>query len=135
MLRRPSLQDQDLPAYITQMYIRVVSLSIAHRITGTLSPNLRDASEGLAEVFCLTDPSRPDNPIVFASEGSYLQSSLKLVLANRMQEFNRTTQYGLSYVIGRNCRFLQGPKTSPLSPKRLGDAIRSGKEHCEVFLN
>lgn len=36
---------------------------------GTLPPHLREASEGLAEVFCLTDPSRPDNPIVFASEG------------------------------------------------------------------
>lgn len=36
---------------------------------GTLAPHLREASEGLAEVFCLTDPSRPDNPIVFASEG------------------------------------------------------------------
>ena len=64
------LVEQDLPAYITQMYIQIVSLSISRRITGTLAPHLRDASEGLAEVFCLTDPSRPDNPIVFASEGT-----------------------------------------------------------------
>lgn len=63
------LTQQALPAFVTQVYIRVVSLSIARRITGTLAPHLRDASEGLAEVFCLTDPSRPDNPIVFASEG------------------------------------------------------------------
>lgn len=41
----------------------------------------------------------------------------------------------MSYAIGRNCRFLQGPRTNPLSPRRLGDAVRSGKEHCEVFLN
>ena len=60
---------EDLPAYITQMYIQIVSLSISQRITGVLAPHLREASEGLAEVFCLTDPSRPDNPIVFASEG------------------------------------------------------------------
>lgn len=64
-----SLAEQDLPAYITQIHIQIVSLSIARRITGNLAPHLRDASEGLAEVFCLTDPSRPDNPIVFASEG------------------------------------------------------------------
>ena len=64
------LTQQDLPAYITQMYVQIVSLSISQRITGTLAPHLRDASEGLAEVFCLTDPSRPDNPIVFASEGA-----------------------------------------------------------------
>lgn len=63
---------EDLPAYITHMYIQIVSLSISQRITGVLAPHLREASEGLAEVFCLTDPSRPDNPIVFASEGQSL---------------------------------------------------------------
>ena len=63
------LTQHDLPAYVTQTYIQVVSLSISRRITGTLVPHLREAAEGLAEVFCLTDPSRPDNPIVFASEG------------------------------------------------------------------
>lgn len=66
------LTEQDLPAYITQLYVQIVSLSISRRITGALAPHLRDASEGLAEVFCLTDPSRPDNPIVFASEGECL---------------------------------------------------------------
>lgn len=64
------LTEEDLPAFITQIYVQVVSLSISRRITGTLPPHLREASEGLAEVFCLTDPSRPDNPIVFASEGT-----------------------------------------------------------------
>lgn len=63
------LVKEDLPAYITHMYIQIVSLSISRRITGTLAAHLQEASEGLAEVFCLTDPSRPDNPIVFTSEG------------------------------------------------------------------
>jgi hypothetical protein len=58
-----------LPAFVASTYIQTVSLSIQRRITGTLPAHLREASEGLAEVFCLTDPSRPDNPIVFASEG------------------------------------------------------------------
>ncbi|QSZ34897.1 hypothetical protein DSL72_007758 [Monilinia vaccinii-corymbosi] len=65
------LVREDLPAYITWTYIQTVSISIQRRITGTLPAHLREASEGLAEVFCLTDPSRPDNPIVFASEGMY----------------------------------------------------------------
>ncbi|KAG4436341.1 hypothetical protein IFR05_008162 [Cadophora sp. M221] len=112
------LVREDLPAYITHTYLQTVSLSIQRRITGTLPSNLREASEGLAEVFCLTDPSRPDNPIVFASE-----------------EFHRTTQYGMSYVIGRNCRFLQGPKTNPFSVRRIREKIEAGVEHCEVFLN
>jgi hypothetical protein len=64
------LVREDLPAYITHTYIQTVSLSIQRRITGTLPSHLREASEGLAEVFCLTDPSRPDNPIVFTSEGN-----------------------------------------------------------------
>jgi hypothetical protein len=66
-----TLVRDDLPAYITHTFIQVVSLSIQRRITGTLAPHLRESSEGLAEVFCLTDPSRPDNPIVFASEGEF----------------------------------------------------------------
>lgn len=67
---------EDLPAFITHTYIQTVSLSIQRRITGTLPPHLREASEGLAEVFCLTDPSRPDNPIVFASEGEYFITNI-----------------------------------------------------------
>ncbi|KAL9605807.1 MAG: hypothetical protein Q9179_000993 [Wetmoreana sp. 5 TL-2023] len=113
-----ALVVDDLPAYITHMYIQIVSLSISQRITGTLAPHLREASEGLAECFVLTDVTRPDNPIVFASE-----------------EFNRTTQYGMSYVIGRNCRFLQGPRTNSSSVRRIRDATHAGREHCEVFLN
>nr|XP_036582835.1 hisactophilin c49s mutant phototropin phy3 fusion protein [Colletotrichum truncatum]KAF6791626.1 hisactophilin c49s mutant phototropin phy3 fusion protein [Colletotrichum truncatum] len=112
------LVQQDLPAYITHLWIQTVSVSIKRRITGTLPVQLREMSEGLAEVFCLTDPSRHDNPIVFASE-----------------EFHRTTQYGMNYVIGRNCRFLQGPKTNPFSVKRIRDKILAGKEHYETFLN
>lgn len=68
---------EDLPAFITHTYIQTVSLSIQRRITGTLPRHLREASEGLAEVFCLTDPSRPDNPIVFASEGNVLSSKFE----------------------------------------------------------
>lgn len=66
-----ALVQEDLPAYITHTYIQTVSLSIQRRITGTLPTHLQEASEGLAEVFCLTDVSRPDNPIVFASEGHF----------------------------------------------------------------
>ncbi|KAH8882810.1 hypothetical protein GQ53DRAFT_587654, partial [Thozetella sp. PMI_491] len=113
-----ALAQEDLPAFITHIWIQTVSASIKKRITGTLPPQLRDMSEGLAEVFCLTDPSRHDNPIVFASE-----------------EFHRTTQYGMNYVIGRNCRFLQGPKTNPFSVKRIREKLEAGKEHYETFLN
>jgi len=64
-----ALAREDLPAYVTHVWIQTVSVSIRRRINGTLPPQLMNMSEGLAEVFCLTDPSRRDNPIVFASEG------------------------------------------------------------------
>lgn len=123
----------DLPAFITHVYVQVASVSISKRVTGNLPPMLREASEGLAEVFCLTDPSRTDNPIIFASEGMGF-SLREMTLAN-FAEFHRTTQYGVSYAIGRNCRFLQGPKTNRSSVARFKEMITAGKEHSEVFLN
>lgn len=41
----------------------------------------------------------------------------------------------MSYILGRNCRFLQGPFTNPLSVRRLRDAVLAGRQHQEVFLN
>lgn len=41
----------------------------------------------------------------------------------------------MSYVLGRNCRFLQGPKTNPFSVKRIREKLEAGQEHCETFLN
>ena len=69
-------------------------------------------------MFCLSDPSIKDNPIVYASE-----------------EFYRTTQYGRDYVIGRNCRFLQGPKTDRNTVARIKEAVRTGQESFETILN
>ncbi|RKF55772.1 putative white collar protein [Erysiphe neolycopersici] len=110
------LVSEDLPAYITYIYAQTVNQSIQRRITGTMPAHLIEASEGLAEVFCMTDPSREGNPIIFSSEG-------------------KTTQYGISHVIGRNCRFLQGPKTNPHTVRRFREKIKAGVEHCEVILN
>ena len=50
------LVRDDLPAFITHVFIQVASVSISKRVIGNLSPLLREASEGLAEVFYLTDP-------------------------------------------------------------------------------
>ncbi|KAF2756535.1 hypothetical protein EJ05DRAFT_67178 [Pseudovirgaria hyperparasitica] len=108
---------EDLPAFITHVYIKIASRAITQRVTGNLPKGSQEA-EGLAEVFCFTDVSRPDNPIIFASE-----------------EFHRTTQYGVNYAIGRNCRFLQGPCTNRDSIRRVRTAVETGQEISEVFLN
>ncbi|KAI1371501.1 hypothetical protein F4677DRAFT_308324 [Hypoxylon crocopeplum] len=112
------LAGEDLPAYVTHTWIQTVSVTLKRRMADTLPLHLRDLSGGLAEAFCLTDPSRDGNPIVFASE-----------------EFHKMTQYGMGHVLGRNCRFLQGPKTNPSSMRRIREHLEAGKEHCETLLN
>ncbi|MCJ1392613.1 hypothetical protein MMC18_005483 [Xylographa bjoerkii] len=107
------LAEKDLPAYTAHLYISVVKASMMKPVAQ--GPQPTEASEGFAEVFCLTDPSRPDNPIVFASEA-----------------FHQMTQYSMNYIIGRNCRFLQGPKTNAASLERIRDAVVRNEEHCEL---
>ena len=55
----------------------------------------------------ITDPRQEDNPIVFANNA-----------------FLRLTGYTREEVLGRNCRFLQGPETDPDAIDRVREAIR-----------
>ncbi|KAF1970300.1 hypothetical protein BU23DRAFT_570884 [Bimuria novae-zelandiae CBS 107.79] len=126
-----------LPAYITYRMINVVTECLVKDITGTNSPFMRDLVEGLAEVYCMSDPNLPDNPLVFASEGIWdasTNSSFSIRLHSRA-EFYNTTQYNHEYVIGRNCRFLQGPGTSRAAIGRVSRALRNGHEISELLLN
>lgn len=54
----------------------------------------------------ITDPRQTDNPIIFANDA-----------------FCWLTGYAREEVIGRNCRFLQGPETDPETVQRLRNAI------------
>lgn len=62
----------------------------------------------------ITDPRRPDNPIVFANDA-----------------FLRLTGYERHEVIGKNCRFLQGPKTDKAAVAQIRDAV-SGEADLSV---
>lgn len=66
-----ALAKEDLPAYITHTWSDIAEQSMRRKMTGMMPENLQYLSEGLAEVFCISDPSRKDNPIVFASEGEF----------------------------------------------------------------
>ena len=68
--------------------------------------------------FVITDPSMPDNPIVYASEGFLL-----------------LTGYALQQVLGRNCRFLQGPETDAKAVERIRRGIESGEDTTVVLMN
>mmetsp|Transcript_27738 Transcript_27738/g.88051 ORF Transcript_27738/g.88051 Transcript_27738/m.88051 type:complete len:451 (-) Transcript_27738:2950-4302(-) len=68
--------------------------------------------------FVITDPHFPDNPIIFASPG-----------------FLEMTGYSREDVLGRNCRFLQGPSTDKQTVGRLRKGIRCGHETTEMLIN
>ncbi|KAN0119674.1 hypothetical protein V8E51_001882 [Hyaloscypha variabilis] len=112
------LCTEALSAFVTHIMVGVISQCAEQDITGRSIPAVHDLVGNLAEVFCLTDPSLHENPIIFASE-----------------EFHRTTQYGTSYAIDSNCRFLQGPATDKECTLRLAKAISLGQETNEILLN
>jgi diguanylate cyclase (GGDEF)-like protein/PAS domain S-box-containing protein len=51
------------------------------------------------------------------------------------QGFEQLTGYRSEDVVGRNCRFLQGPDTDPEAVRALGDAVKAGREHRVVLRN
>jgi PAS domain-containing protein len=113
------LLAEGLPAYIAHVLTNEVMKYMEKQIPRMrLSHMDQQPVKGISEVFCLTDPNMKDHPIIYASK-----------------EFFRLTQYGRDYAIGRNCRFLQGPKTGSDSVFRLSRAIRDGREVCETVLN
>ena len=66
----------------------------------------------------MSDPNLPDNPIVFASRGFY-----------------DLTGYSPAEVIGKNCRFLQGPETDPEAISVIRGGIMQGKDVGVTLVN
>ena len=66
------LVEVALPAYITHRLVTLVTDTLVKEITGNSAPIMRELVPSLAEVYCVTDPSIADNPIVYASEGEPL---------------------------------------------------------------
>jgi len=65
----------------------------------------------------VTDPRKPDNPIVLANDA-----------------FLELTGYTADEVVGRNCRFLQGPGTAPSDIDRMRRELADGKHNVAVEL-
>lgn len=49
--------------------------------------------------------------------------------------FNAVTGYPRNQIVGRNCRFLQGPGTAPEAVQRIRDGLNSGEGCTELLLN
>ena len=66
----------------------------------------------------VTDPRQPDNPIIFAN-----------------QAFRAMTGYAPEELVGRNCRFLQGPDTDPAQIDAIRRAVAQGEDVAVDILN
>ena len=71
-----------------------------------------------AEGIVIADARLPDMPLIYVNEG-----------------FERITGYTSVEVVGRNCRFLQGPGTDPSSLEKLRSALRENRACTVLLLN
>nr|AML77445.1 putative LOV domain-containing protein [Portulaca pilosa] len=80
--------------------------------------DLATTLERIEKNFVITDPRLPDNPIIFASDS-----------------FLELTEYSREEILGRNCRFLQGPETNPETVRKIRDAIHNETEVTVQLIN
>ncbi|KAE8688853.1 Phototropin-1 [Hibiscus syriacus] len=83
-----------------------------------VSEDLKDALSTFQQTFVVSDATKPDYPILYASAG-----------------FFKMTGYTSREVIGRNCRFLQGAGTDPEDVAKIREALQAGKNYCGRLLN
>ncbi|XP_047310369.1 phototropin-2-like [Impatiens glandulifera] len=82
------------------------------------SQELKDALSTLQQTFVVSDATKPDCPIVYASSG-----------------FFTMTGYSSKEIVGKNCRFLQGAETDQKEVEKIRDAVKNGKSYCGRLLN
>nr|AML77160.1 putative LOV domain-containing protein [Gloriosa superba] len=80
--------------------------------------DLATTLERIEKNFVITDPRLPDNPIIFASD-----------------TFLELTEYSREEILGRNCRFLQGPETDPATVRKIREAIDNQTEVTVQLIN
>lgn len=80
--------------------------------------DLATTLERIEKNFVITDPRLPDNPIIFASDS-----------------FLELTEYSREEILGRNCRFLQGPETDPATVRKIRAAIDNQTDVTVQLIN
>ncbi|KAL8229401.1 hypothetical protein R6Q57_014301 [Mikania cordata] len=112
----PSIEPEEL---MTKDIARTDSWDRAQRVRDMRQGiDLATTLERIEKNFVITDPRLPDNPIIFASD-SFLE----------LTEFTREE------ILGRNCRFLQGPETDQGTVDKIRAAIREQREITVQLIN
>jgi PAS domain S-box-containing protein len=75
------------------------------------------AAQSVQHHFVITDPTLPNNPVVYATQG-----------------FLNLTGYTLDQIRGRNCGFFQGPETDSNAAEKISDAFAQGNDMSAVVL-
>ncbi|CAM6082533.1 unnamed protein product [Calypogeia fissa] len=81
--------------------------SLVESLSTTYTDSVKESLRNYEFSFMICNPRLPENLIVYASKG-----------------FCKMTGYTPEEVLGRNCRFLQGPGTDRRTMLELRDAIR-----------
>ena len=91
--------------------------------------------ERIQQSFVVSDPNLPDCPIVFASDGFIEYTGCVRACLRGLRELltRPARSYTREEVLGRNCRFLQGPGTDKRAVREIRKAIESRVE-CTVRL-
>nr|AML77634.1 putative LOV domain-containing protein [Allium commutatum] len=80
--------------------------------------DLATTLERIEKNFVISDPRLPDNPIIYASDS-----------------FLELTEYSREEILGRNCRFLQGPDTDQGTVDKIRQAIKEQREITVQLIN
>jgi len=116
--RMPSVADSilkdcrcELPSVVTEVCMDIDGMD-------GKDLSLMKSLQSAQQCFIITDPSLQDNPIVYASDG-----------------FVEVTGYARDEILGRNCRFLQGPETNKAKVAKMKKAIEAGEDVGVCIVN
>jgi PAS domain S-box-containing protein len=78
----------------------------------------RRAAEATSTGILVTDNTAPDNPIIYVNP-----------------YFQKLTGYSADEIIGKNCRFLQGPESDKVMVRKIHDAIQAKVDFSGEIVN
>ena len=78
----------------------------------------KDSIENSVVGVTICDMTKPDCPAIYVNDA-----------------FTKITGYSKKYAIGKNCRYLQGPKTDPEEIKKIREAIKAQRPYSGKFIN